>query len=65
MMSKRRMLIDEFGSATTAGYFGAAAGIFAFFFFAEIPRVRRDIVEKIPILGDYFKVEIAPEDNPF
>ncbi|KAF2398237.1 hypothetical protein EJ06DRAFT_558613 [Trichodelitschia bisporula] len=48
-----------------AGAMGASAGIFALFFFAEVPRVRMDIMEKVPILGDYFKVEIAPEDNPF
>jgi hypothetical protein len=59
------MLTDDFASATTAGYFGVAAGIFAIFFFAEIPRVRKDIIEKVPIIGDHFKVEIAPEDNPF
>jgi len=45
--------------------FGVAAGIFALFFFAEVPRFRKDIVEKIPVVGDYFHVEIAPEDNPF
>jgi hypothetical protein len=50
---------------TTAGYFGAAAGIFVFFMFAEIPRMRKDISEKIPIIGPWFHVEIPPEDNPF
>jgi hypothetical protein len=45
--------------------FGAATGIFALFFFAEIPRVRKDIVEKIPIIGGYFHKEVPPEDNPF
>ncbi|KEQ98886.1 hypothetical protein AUEXF2481DRAFT_76775 [Aureobasidium subglaciale EXF-2481] len=50
---------------TTAAGFGAVAGIFALFFFADIPRVRKDIMQKIPILGDHFVREIAPEDNPF
>jgi hypothetical protein len=49
----------------TAGYFGAATGIFLFFMFAEIPRVSKDIAEKIPILGAWFHKEIPPEDNPF
>jgi hypothetical protein len=49
----------------TAGSFGAVAGIFALFFFAEVPKVRKDIMQKVPILGNYFVVEIAPEDNPF
>lgn len=52
-------------SATLLGGFGGVAGIFAIFFFAEVPKVRNDIMLKIPILGDYFRVEIAPEDNPF
>ncbi|KIV98935.1 uncharacterized protein PV09_09321 [Verruconis gallopava] len=51
--------------APTAGYFGAATGIFLFFFFAEIPRVSKDIGEKLPIIGPWFHKEIAPEDNPF
>ncbi|KAF2182850.1 hypothetical protein K469DRAFT_585330 [Zopfia rhizophila CBS 207.26] len=48
-----------------AGGFGGVAGIFALFFFAEVPRVRIDIMQKVPILGDYFVNEIPPEDNPF
>lgn len=56
---------DDANSGTTAAGFGAVAGIFAIFFFAEVPRVREDIMKKVPVLGNYFKVEIAPEDNPF
>jgi hypothetical protein len=52
-------------SGTTAGAFAGVAGIFALFFFAEVPRVRIDIMQKIPILGNYFVKEIPPEDNPF
>lgn len=50
---------------TLAAGFGGVAGIFALFFFAEVPRVREDIMKKVPVLGDYFDVKIAPEDNPF
>ncbi|KAJ4287552.1 hypothetical protein N0V90_012255 [Kalmusia sp. IMI 367209] len=50
---------------TLAAGFGGVAGFFALFFFAEVPRVRKDIMQKVPILGDYFIQEIAPEDNPF
>ncbi|KAJ9641973.1 hypothetical protein H2201_004507 [Coniosporium apollinis] len=49
----------------TLGGFGAVAGIFALFFFAEVPKVRKDIMQKMPIIGDYFIHEIPPEDNPF
>ena len=52
-------------SAATAGGFGVVAGIFALFFFAEVPKVRKDIMQKIPIIGDYFIHEVPPEDNPF
>ncbi|WPH04244.1 Hypothetical protein R9X50_00713300 [Acrodontium crateriforme] len=48
-----------------AGGFGAAAGIFALFFFGGVPRVQRDILQKLPLIGGYFVHEIAPEDNPF
>jgi len=49
----------------TAAGFGAVAGVFAIFFFSDIPKVRKDILMNIPVLGDYFVKEIAPEDNPF
>lgn len=45
--------------------FGVSAGIFALFFFGEIPKVRHDILQKMPLIGDYFVREIPPEDNPF
>ncbi|KAF1938456.1 hypothetical protein EJ02DRAFT_410369 [Clathrospora elynae] len=48
-----------------AAGFGGAAGFFALFFFAEVPKVRDDIMKKIPVLDKFFTVEIAPEDNPF
>ncbi|KAF2129083.1 hypothetical protein P153DRAFT_357545 [Dothidotthia symphoricarpi CBS 119687] len=48
-----------------AGGFGGVAGFFALFFFAEVPKVRDDIMLKIPVINKYFIKEIAPEDNPF
>ena len=45
--------------------FGVSAGIFAIFFFGEVPKVRNDILAKMPVIGDYFVREIPPEDNPF
>ena len=52
-------------SGTTLAGFGAAAGIFAVFFFGEVPKVRKDILQKLPVIGDYWVREIPPEDNPF
>ncbi|KAB8292483.1 hypothetical protein EYC80_008197 [Monilinia laxa] len=49
---------------TLAG-FGASAGFFALFFFSDIPRVRNDIMVKIPIIGDRWRREIPASDNPF
>ncbi|PNS13888.1 hypothetical protein CAC42_1379 [Sphaceloma murrayae] len=50
---------------TMAAGFGGVAGFFALFFFGEVPKVRNDILSKVPIIGDYFVREIPPEDNPF
>jgi len=52
---------------TIASGFGVAGGIFALFFFGEVPKVRRDILSHLPVIGDYFasKDEIPEEDNPF
>ncbi|KAF2755660.1 hypothetical protein EJ05DRAFT_513143 [Pseudovirgaria hyperparasitica] len=49
----------------TAAGFGGVAGFAALFMFAELPRVAKDIMQPIPILGSFFTKEIAPEDNPF
>ncbi|KAI9054517.1 hypothetical protein LZ554_001674 [Drepanopeziza brunnea f. sp. 'monogermtubi'] len=49
----------------TLGAFGGVAGVFAVFFFAEIPKVRNDIMVKVPIIGQHFVKEIPPSDNPF
>lgn len=50
---------------TIASGFGVAAGVFALFFFSDIPKVRTDILQRIPVIGDYWVKEVAPEDNPF
>jgi hypothetical protein len=54
-----------FRYGTIATGFGVSAGIFALFFLGEVPRVRNDILSKVPVIGDYFIREIPPEDNPF
>lgn len=48
-----------------AGAFVVAAGTFALFFFDGVPRVQKDILQKIPFVGDFFVHEVPPEDNPF
>ncbi|OBT39316.1 hypothetical protein VE00_10068 [Pseudogymnoascus sp. WSF 3629] len=49
---------------TLAG-FGATAGFFALFFFGEVPIVRKDILSKVPFIGERFIREIPASDNPF
>lgn len=48
-----------------AGGMGAVAGIFALFFFNGVPKIQKDILQKVPVIGDFFVHEVAPEDNPF
>lgn len=40
-----------------------SAGIFALFFFGEVPRVRRDILQKFPFFDQYYDRRLPPEDN--
>ncbi|QRD91686.1 ubiquinol-cytochrome-c reductase complex subunit-domain-containing protein [Aspergillus flavus] len=49
--------------AQIAATFGASAGVFALFFFGEVPRVRNDILRQLPFFDQYFDRTIAPEDN--
>ncbi|KAH8656228.1 ubiquinol-cytochrome-c reductase complex subunit-domain-containing protein [Tricladium varicosporioides] len=57
------------GGATKLGLtlasFGGVAGVFAIFFFSDVPKVRNDIMIKIPLIGNHFVREIPPSDNPF
>lgn len=57
------MLISIRGSATIASGFGVAAGIFAVFFFGEVPRVRKDILQKLPFFDKYLDRTVPPEDS--
>ena len=52
-------------SAIMAGLFGTATVTFLLLFFDGVPRVQKDILQKIPIVGLFFKHEVPPEDNPF
>jgi len=57
--------VKAYRYGTIAAGFGISAGIFALFFFGEVPKVRKDILSKMPVIGEYFIHEIPPEDNPF
>jgi len=49
----------------TLSAFGGVAGFFALYFFSDVPKVRKDIWQKVPVVGDHFVKEIHPSDNPF
>ncbi|KAL1982859.1 hypothetical protein VTN96DRAFT_787 [Rasamsonia emersonii] len=55
--------VTRYGSI--ASTFAVTAGVFALFFLGEVPRVRQDILSKVPGLDRYFDRSIPPEDNPF
>lgn len=59
--SLNRLLTSDSGGIV--GTFGLAAGVGALFFFGEVPRVRRDILQQFPFFDQYFDRRLAPEDN--
>ncbi|KAM0350111.1 hypothetical protein ACHAPU_003274 [Fusarium lateritium] len=48
---------------TRLAMYGAPAGVAVLLFANGIPRVQRDVLQKIPILGSYFHKEVHPADN--
>ncbi|KAI0444103.1 ubiquinol-cytochrome-c reductase complex subunit-domain-containing protein [Xylaria telfairii] len=53
------------GLGIKLGAFGGV-GLFAVIFFASgIPRVQKDILQKIPFIGNHYIKEIPASDNPF
>ncbi|KAH7016892.1 ubiquinol-cytochrome-c reductase complex subunit-domain-containing protein [Ilyonectria destructans] len=45
--------------------YGAPAIVGVLMFASGIPRVQRDVLQKIPFMADFFKKEVHPADNPF
>lgn len=44
---------------------GATATIGALLFAEGIPKVRRDILERLPAVGEYWDRPVDPHDSPF
>ncbi len=65
MLKIRNPILTGIFSGIMASLFGVSVGVFALYFFSAVPRVREDILEKLPGIGDYFHQEVPPEDNPF
>ncbi|RPA87506.1 hypothetical protein BJ508DRAFT_320518 [Ascobolus immersus RN42] len=53
--------------ALSAAGFGGVALVGALFFLNAVPRVRRDVLERLPVVGNYWigKGELPASDNPF
>ncbi|KAJ3558845.1 hypothetical protein NPX13_g9634 [Xylaria arbuscula] len=52
-------------NAVKMGAFGGVALFGVIFFASGIPRVQRDILQKIPVIGNHYIKEIPASDNPF
>ncbi|KAI0478416.1 ubiquinol-cytochrome-c reductase complex subunit-domain-containing protein [Xylariaceae sp. FL0804] len=54
-----------FGTGMKAGLYGGVA-LFAVIFYASgVPRVKKDILQKVPVIGEYFINEVPASDSPF
>ncbi|KAI1328355.1 ubiquinol-cytochrome-c reductase complex subunit-domain-containing protein [Xylariaceae sp. FL0255] len=53
------------GLGFKAGAFGAVALFTVIFFASGIPRIQKDILQKVPFVGSYFIKEVPASDNPF
>ena len=56
-------LTGVMGRILKLGGFGAVAGVGVLFFASGIPRVKTDILQKLPVIGSYFIEEIPASDN--
>ncbi|RBR21547.1 uncharacterized protein FIESC28_04815 [Fusarium coffeatum] len=56
---------DRIISASRLAMYGAPAAVGVLLFANGIPRVQRDVLQKIPFVGRYFHKEVHPADNPF
>ncbi|KAI1176061.1 ubiquinol-cytochrome-c reductase complex subunit-domain-containing protein [Nemania sp. FL0916] len=53
------------GLGLKSGFYGGVAFFAVIFFASGIPRVKKDILQKVPVIGSYFINEIPASDNPF
>ncbi|KAF8509548.1 cytochrome b-c1 complex subunit 10, partial [Gautieria morchelliformis] len=44
---------------------GIGAGLYATYFLSVTPLVKRELLTKIPIVGNYYADKIPAEDKPF
>ncbi|KAH6895660.1 ubiquinol-cytochrome-c reductase complex subunit-domain-containing protein [Thelonectria olida] len=56
---------SAFRVSTRLAFYGAPAVVGVLLFASGIPRVQRDVLQKIPFIDGFFRKEIHPADNPF
>ncbi|KAJ3503420.1 hypothetical protein NLJ89_g8443 [Agrocybe chaxingu] len=49
----------------TLGIWGASAGAGALLLLSVTPLVRRELLEKVPVLGSYYQDKTPASDKPF
>ncbi|ATY61860.1 Cytochrome b-c1 subunit 10 [Cordyceps militaris] len=54
-----------FRSTFRLSLFGGGAVVAALLFTSGIPRIQRDILDKIPGMARFYTKEVHPQDNPF
>ncbi|KAF4614906.1 hypothetical protein D9613_002919 [Agrocybe pediades] len=47
------------------GFWGASAGAAALLFLSVTPLVRREVLQKVPVLGSYYEDKTPASDKPF
>lgn len=57
------MMLTRSNSGLTAAFWGVVAGAGALMFFSEVPRVKKDIMQKLPGIGEMFHKEVPASDN--
>ncbi|ODQ51552.1 hypothetical protein SAICODRAFT_20570 [Saitoella complicata NRRL Y-17804] len=61
-----KMTPEKFGRwAPSLVAWGATAGVAAIFLLSGLPRMKRDVLQKVPFVGGYFINEIPASDSPF
>ncbi|TCD61680.1 hypothetical protein EIP91_008102 [Steccherinum ochraceum] len=58
---------SEFGRrwGVSLGLWGAAAGVTAVFLLSTTPLVKRELLSKVPVVGDYWKDKTPASDKFF
>ncbi|KDR81462.1 hypothetical protein GALMADRAFT_113790 [Galerina marginata CBS 339.88] len=51
--------------ASSLGFWGVGAGAAALLFLSVTPLVRREVLEKVPVLGPYYQDKTPASDKPF